>query len=190
MDFNGSYLLLADRDAVWQALNDTSVLKEVIPGCEYIEWTGTDTLDLGIKVNLGPMSPTLGGELVLSEVDPAVSYVLSGRGQGKMLGLAHGAARILLNDYDLALVNSSPDFEEGFADWPAVGAGTLLRFEAEGGASGKMMRLGKKLLGKSAQKIINGFFVRFADAMDTKVTPFSPPPPPVSSLSSTSLERS
>ncbi len=194
LDFSGSYLLLAKRQAVWQALNDTRVLQKVIPGCEYIEWTGANTLDLGIKVNLGLMSPVFGGELVLLEVDPAVSYVLDGRGHGKMLGLAHGAARIALSDCDLGSVISSPQSEENPMElppaWPGSGVGTLLQFEAEGGASGKIMALGKKLVGKSAQRIIDGFFVRFAGAMSTEIIPFMPPPSKTETLSSTSLDRS
>ena len=49
MDFGGRYLFGAKRDEVWAALNDTRVLKAVIPGCERIEWTGPDSLDLTIK---------------------------------------------------------------------------------------------------------------------------------------------
>ncbi|HHG89730.1 MAG TPA: hypothetical protein ENJ90_04520 [Devosia sp.] len=194
LDFSGSYLLLAKRQAVWQALNDTRVLQKVIPGCEYIEWTGANTLDLGIKVNLGLMRPVFGGELVLSEVDPSISYVLSGRGHGKMLGLARGEARITLSDTDLgpaiSFLQSENEMTELLADWPRFGVGTLLEFQAEGSASGKIMALGKKLVGKSAQRVIDGFFLRFAVAMDTRVVSCPRAIPAPEAASSTSLERS
>ena len=45
MDFGGRYLFGATRADVWAALNDTAVLKAVIPGCERIDWTGPTTLD-------------------------------------------------------------------------------------------------------------------------------------------------
>ena len=49
--------------------------------------------------------------------------------------------------------------------------GTNLRFTATGGADGGIMKLGKALIGNSAQKIIDGFFTRFGDAMGATVTP-------------------
>jgi carbon monoxide dehydrogenase subunit G len=150
MDFGGRYLIAAPRVAVWAALNDAEVLKAAIPGCHAIVWSGPATLDLEIKVNLGVVKPVFKGELALSNIVPAQSYTLAGRGKGGLLGLAEGAADIVLSDSD---------------------AQTELVFTAEGGASGQIMRLGKAIIGNSAQKVIDGFFERFGDAMGAKVTP-------------------
>lgn len=173
MDFEGSYLLLADRQAVWRALNDASILKEVIPGCSRIVWTSSTTLDLEIKVNLGVAHPKFGGELELTDIDPAIAYTLNGKGRGGILGLAHGAARITLGDFDLSNLPVDLDHLDGAGQvgepWPRYGLGTVLHFNAEGGASGQIMALGKSLVGKSAQRIIDRFFVAFATAMDTSV---------------------
>lgn len=154
MEFGGRYRIAAPRDAVWAALNDPACLKAAIPGCSHIAWSGPDSLDLEISVNLGIVHPTFRGELTLSNVDPARSYTLAGRGKGGLMGLAEGAADITLED---------------------DGQGTLLAFSAQGGASGQIMRLGKSLIGNSAQKIIDGFFLRFADAMGVAITPLAPP---------------
>ena len=149
MDFGGRYLIAAPRVAVWAALNDAEMLKAAIPGCHSIVWSGPDTLDLEIKVNLGVVKPVFKGELALSNIVPAERYTLAGRGKGGLMGLAEGAADIVLTD---------------------SGAATELVFSAEGGASGQVMRLGKAIIGNSAQKIIDGFFERFGDAMGAKVT--------------------
>jgi len=149
MEFGGRYLFHAKRAAVWAALNDTRVLKAVIPGCERIEWVGADALDLSIKVNLGVVHPVFAGDLALSNVIPAHSYTLSGRGRGGVLGLAQGAANIRLED--------APD-------------GTLLSFVADGKADGGIMRLGKSLIGKSAQRVIDGFFESIGREMGAIVT--------------------
>jgi carbon monoxide dehydrogenase subunit G len=143
LDFGGRYLLDADRDRVWSALNDTAMLKAAIPGCDSIEWTGETTLELAIKVNLGVVKPTFKGDLILSDIVPAHHYTLTGRGRGGILGHAEGAAEIELHEH--------PD-------------GTILLFTAKGGASGQVMKLGKAVIGNSAQKIIDGFFERFAAA--------------------------
>ena len=153
MDFGGRYRIAADRLAVWNALNDPAMLKAAIPGCSHIDWSGPTTLDLAITVNLGVVKPVFKGELALSNVVPAQSYTLSGRGKGGLLGLAEGSA-------DITLVED--------------GAETLLSFSAKGGASGQIMKLGKAIVGNSAQKIIDGFFERFAAAMGVEIMTLDP----------------
>ena len=150
MEFGGRYLFSAPRDRVWAGLNDTHVLKAAIPGCSRLDWTGDATLECEIKVNLGVMSPTFTGDLELRDVIPAERYTLAGRGRGGLLGKAEAAADIVL------------------ADAPG---GTELVFTANGGADGGIMKLGKAVIGNSAQKIIDGFFERIGEAMATQVTP-------------------
>jgi carbon monoxide dehydrogenase subunit G len=148
VDFGGRYLFGAKRAEVWAALNDTRVLGAVIPGCRQIEWTSESTLDLSIVVSLGIVHPTFAGELELSNVIPAQSYTLAGRGKGGVLGMAQAAADITL---------------EGAPD------GTVLTFAAAGHADGGIMRLGRQLIGNSAQKLIDGFFEAIGREMGVEV---------------------
>ncbi len=148
MEFGGRYLFSAPRDRVWAALNDTRVLKAAIPGCSRLEWTGEAALECEIKVNLGVMQPTFTGDLELRDVVPAERYTLAGRGRGGLLGKAEAAADISLLD---------------------APGGTELTFTANGGADGGIMKLGKAMIGNSAQKIIDGFFERFGKAMGAEV---------------------
>lgn len=152
MDFGGRYRIAAPRAAVWAALNDATMLKAAIPGCHRIEWSGPESLELEIKVNLGVVQPVFKGDLTLSGIVPAERYTLAGKGRGGLLGLAEGAADIVLAD---------------------DGDATLLVFAAKGGASGQIMKLGKAIIGNSAQKVIDGFFERFGDAMGAQVTPLA-----------------
>jgi uncharacterized protein len=152
MDFGGRYLVAAPRVSVWAALNDTAMLKAAIPGCHKITWSSENTLDLEIKVNLGVVHPVFKGDLALTGIVPAERYTLTGRGKGGLLGLAEGSADIILSDQ---------------------GDDTLLVFAAQGGASGQIMRLGKAIIGNSAQKVIDGFFERFGTAMGAEVTPLA-----------------
>jgi carbon monoxide dehydrogenase subunit G len=154
MEFGGRYHVAAPRLAVWEALNDTTVLKAAIPGCHRIEWAGEAALELEIKVNLGVVHPVFRGGLTLSDIVAAERYTLAGRGKGGLLGLAEGAADIVLSD---------------------LGEETELVFTANGGASGQIMRLGKAIIGNSAQRVIDGFFERFGMAMGAVVTPLPPP---------------
>lgn len=155
MQFGGRYYFSAPRSAVWEALNDAEKLKVTIPGCRRLEWTGPSTLALELQAHLGLVHPVFHGELELSNIVPAESYRLSGRGKGGVLGLAHGAADITLSD---------------------SGEGTELSFSAVGGAGDTLMKLGKALIGKSAQKVIDGFFETFGDTFGATVTALPPPP--------------
>lgn len=150
MDFAGRYGVAAGRQAVWEALNDAAILGACIPGCQRIEWVGEDALVAEIGVNLGIVRPVFTGDLTLSNVDPARSYTLTGSGRGGVFGHAQAAADITLED---------------------DAGGTLLAFHAHGGASGRLMKLGRSLIGNSAQRVIDGFFIRFGEAMGASVTP-------------------
>lgn len=152
MEFGGKYLVSAPRQAVWKALNDTQVLKATIPGCRRIDWTGETTLELEIEVNLGLMQPVFSGDLELRDIVPAERYTLAGKGRGGILGKAEAAADIVLSD---------------------IGHDTQLVFVANGGADGGIMRLGKSLIGSSAQKLIDGFFERFGEAMGVEIKPLA-----------------
>lgn len=156
MDFGGRYVIAAPRPRVWDALNDTGVLKACIPGCQHIEWVSPSGLEARIAVNLGVARPVFTGDLALSDVDPARTYTLTGQGRGGLLGKVQASADIALFDRDVR---------------------TLLVFTARGGGSGRIMTLGRALIGDSAQKVIDGFFERFGDAMGAAVTPLPDPAP-------------
>ena len=152
MEFGGKYLVSAPRQQVWKALNDTQVLKAIIPGCRRIDWTGETTLELEIEVNLGLMQPVFAGDLELRDIVPAERYTLAGKGRGGLLGKAEAAADIVLTD---------------------AGHDTHLVCTANGGADGGIMKFGKALIGSSAQKVIDGFFERFGEAMGVAVKPIA-----------------
>ncbi len=153
MEFGGRYLFATPRAALWAALNDAAVLKACIPGCQRLEWTSETTLAIEVKVDLGPIHPTLKGELTLANVIPAWSHTLTGRGKGGLLGLAEASADIVLTDAE---------------------GGTELSFRAHGGASGRIMQMGRALIGSRAQAIIDGFVAHFGEVMGVEVTPLAP----------------
>lgn len=157
MDFGGQYLFSASRFAVWEALNSTEILQQAIPGCTRIDWTSDHQLEAEIVVNLNVMKPKFIGDLTLSEVREAETYTLTGHGRGGLLGKVQAQANISLKD----------------ADDPSR---SILTFSANGGASKTLMKLGKPLIGASAQHIIDRFFERFGNAMSVDVTPIAQQP--------------
>jgi hypothetical protein len=152
MQFSGKYIIKAPRLKVWEALNDEKILKETIFGCEKISWISKDELEIEIMVNFGVMKKSFSGDLKLSNIDPAVKYSLSGKGRGGILGKVHANADIELKD---------------------DGNDTYLEFNAKGGGSNALMSLGKSIIGSSAQRIIDRFFERFAQAMQVEIISLS-----------------
>ncbi len=153
MRFGGRYRFAASRLRIWAALNDTKILKKTIPGCTCIDWVSENALELVVSVDFGVFRQSFAGDLVLSDVVPAERYTLSGRGRGGLLGFAHGAAVVVLSD---------------------SGKGCVLAFTATGAASNAILRLGQALIGHAAQRVIDHFFLRFAEAMgvELQVLPF------------------
>ncbi len=148
MEFSGKYLIKASRQLVWQGLNDEKILQETIFGCQKISWVSENKLEVQILVNFGVIKKNFVGFLELSNVEPALKYTLSGKGKGGILGKVHASADIELKD---------------------EGENTILEFSAFGGGSSAIMSLGKSIIGSSAQKIIDRFFERFANAMQVEI---------------------
>ena len=184
MEFGGTYLILAARYRVWQALNDTAVLRAAIPGCVAIDWVSPSSLDLRVRVNLGPLRPEFAGGLELSNVQEARSYTLCGHARGRLLGLARARADVRLLEHVvnardlerpyLSLAPRDPGPPGGSVNF-SLQNGTILQFSAHGRASEKIMSLGRGLIGRSAQRIIDGFMARFSSAMGAPVAAMSPP---------------
>src|ERR1700754_3261166 len=100
MQMDGERLIAATRERVWEALNDTEILKACIPGCESIERLSDTEMTATAKVKIGPMSARFGGRVTLSELDPPNGYTISGEGQGGAAGFAKGGASVKLTEQE------------------------------------------------------------------------------------------
>ena len=56
MDMTGERRIPAPRQTVWEALNDTEVLRVSIPGCESLERLEGDQMKATAAVKIGPIS--------------------------------------------------------------------------------------------------------------------------------------
>ena len=141
MKLNGSYKLNVKKDIVWQALNDSDILKKCIPGCESFEKENDNTF-IAIATNqIGPMNATFSGKVTLSNIKENESYTLSGEGQSSV-GFANGKANVTLT---------------------TEGESTILNYEVTVNVGGKVAQLGSRLIDGVAKKMSDYFFGRFAD---------------------------
>jgi carbon monoxide dehydrogenase subunit G len=153
MDMTGERRIPAPRQTVWDALNDTGILKASIPGCESLEKTGDNQMKAIAAVKLGPISARFNGAVTLSDIDAPNGYTISGEGQGGVAGFAKGGAKVSLSD--------------------DAGA-TLLKYEVNAQVGGKLAQLGARLIDATAKQMAEQFFTRFSDEVQKLAPPEAP----------------
>ena len=141
MKLAGSYKLNIKKETVWQALNDASILKQCIPGCESFEKESDTIFNVTATNQIGPMNATFSGKINLTNIQKNQSYTLSGEGQSSV-GFANGSADVILSEE-----NES----------------TSLNYEVNVNVGGKIAQLGSRLIDGVAKKMADYFFGRFAD---------------------------
>ena len=141
MKLAGSHKLNIKKEIVWQALNDTNILKRCIPGCESFEKESDTIFNVTATNQIGPMNATFSGKINLTNIQKNQSYTLSGEGQSSV-GFANGSADVILSEK-----NES----------------TMLNYEVNVNVGGKVAQLGSRLIDGVAKKMSDYFFGRFSD---------------------------
>ena len=141
MEFSGEYRIPAPPQAVWNALNDPAVLQACIAGCKSLEKISDTEFASTVAVQVGPVSATFKGSVVLSDLDPPRGYTLSGQGQGGAAGFAKMSARVMLSE---------------------DGADTVLNYEAKADIGGKLASVGSRFVLTVAKKNADNFFSALA----------------------------
>lgn len=140
MEMTGEQLIPLTQAETWQALNDTAVLKDCIPGCETIEKISDTEYQLTMTAKVGPVSAKFKGLMTLSDMAPPHSYTLLFEGQGGVAGFAKGQASVQL----------APEAE-----------GTRLGYVVKAMIGGKLAQVGARLIDGVAKKIAEQFFSEF-----------------------------
>ena len=144
MDMSGERRIPAPRQKVWEALNDTEMLRACIPGCESLEKVGEHDLKAKAGLRIGPITAKFTGTVTLSDIDPPNGYTITGEGQGGVAGFAKGGARVKLTD---------------------DGDATLLTYDVKAQVGGKIAQLGARLIDATAKQLSDQFFDRFTAAL-------------------------
>ncbi len=140
MEMNGEQLIPLSQQATWDALNDTAVLKDCIPGCDSIDRQSDSEFLLTMTAKVGPVSAKFKGRMLLVEVDAPNAYTLNFEGQGGVAGFAKGEARVQL----------TPEGEV-----------TKLGYGVKANIGGKLAQVGARLIDGVAKKMAEQFFAAF-----------------------------
>jgi carbon monoxide dehydrogenase subunit G len=94
MELQDEITISASRDEVYRALNDVTVLKACIPGCEELEREGENELVAKVTLKVGPVKARFGGRVTLDSSKAPNGFSLSGEGDGGVAGFAKGGADV------------------------------------------------------------------------------------------------
>jgi uncharacterized protein len=162
MKVAGSAVIGAERERVWAALQDPSVLVRTIPGCERLEETGPDTYRMTVSAGVATIKGVYDGEVALSSPLPPESFVLKARGAGAP-GTIEAAVTVRLSPVD---------------------GGTRVDYDAEAVVGGVIGGVGQRMLGAVAKRTAADFFNAVELALLAPESPQS-----ASSVSSISSEQ-
>jgi len=146
----GEALIRAERELVWQAINDPDILRQCIPGCEEItretpvDWVAT------VVTRVGPVKARFNGRIRLEDLQAPESCRIVGEGSGGAAGFAKGAA----------LVRLAQEAE-----------GTRLTYDASSEIGGKLAQIGSRLIEAFAKKYAAEFFDKFGTIVEAGTAP-------------------
>ncbi len=144
MKVSGSAVLHADRQRVYDALNDPSVLAGAIPGCESLVALGDDRYRMSVTAGVASIKGTYDGEVALAEQSAPESFTLRAKGSGAP-GTVDATCRVTLAD---------------------AGDGTTqLSYDADAVVGGVVGGVGQRMLAGVAKKMAAQFFGNVDDVL-------------------------
>jgi len=155
MKMQGERLIAATQRDVWNALNNPDVLKQCVPGCEEMQKLSDTEFTAKVRAKVGPVSLIMTGDVQLSDLNPPVSYRITGQGKGGAAGFAKGGADISLKDQ---------------------GGSTLIVYNVDAQVGGKLAQIGNRLIDSTARKMADDFFSRFVAIVESAGRPAAAAP--------------
>ncbi len=156
MNLDGSAVLHADPERVWDVITDPAVLARTIPGCESLEMVGPDEYKMNVSVGVGAIRGTYAGEVRLSDQQRPKSYVMHASGAG-----APGNAR--------ATVTIGLE--------PAGDGMTNLTYSADAVIGGPVAGVGQRMITGVAKRMAGQFFTAIDAELTGAVVPAAPAAP-------------
>ncbi len=140
MELKGDIPINANREKVWQGLNDTQLLMRCIPGCESMEEISPNERQATVKVKIGPVRARFAGKVKMIDIHPLEGYTLMFEGSGGAAGMAKGQSVVTLID-------------EGHT--------TRLSYTVQASIGGKLGQVGGRMIDAAAKQIADQFFAVF-----------------------------
>lgn len=140
MQITGTQNIAVPRQRVWDALNDTDILRKCLPGCESIERTSQDSCKVVMAAAIGPLRARFHGVLRMTDAIAPQSCTMQFEGQGGAVGFGKGSSGVTLTESD---------------------GQTTVTYTAEAQVGGKLAQVGSRLIDSVARKMADDFFKAF-----------------------------
>ncbi|GAA4354305.1 SRPBCC family protein [Angustibacter luteus] len=144
MKVNGSAVLHAERQRVYDALNDPAVLGGAIPGCQSLVALGEDRYRMSVTAGVASIKGTYDGEVQLSDQRAPGSFTMRAKGSGAP-GTVDATCRVTLTEGD-----------DGT---------TTLEYDADAVVGGVVGGVGQRMLTGVAKKMAGQFFGNVDDVL-------------------------
>lgn len=144
MKVNGTAVLHAERQRVFDALNDPAVLQGAIPGCEALEALGDDRYRMTVTAGVASIKGSYDGEVALTDKVAPESFTLRAKGAGAP-GTVDATCRVTLT-------------EDGEGT-------TRLDYDADAVVGGMVGGVGQRMLTSVAKKMAGQFFGNVDDVL-------------------------
>jgi carbon monoxide dehydrogenase subunit G len=136
MRIEGSVIVAAPRQAVWDALQDPAVLARTLPGCDAFEEVGPDAYRATITAGIASIKGTYLGDVALSDRVAPEQYRLHASGSGAP-GTVSADALVTLDEVD---------------------GGTRIGYSADAVVGGMIGGVGQRMISGVAKRMAGQFF--------------------------------
>src|SRR5262245_758120 len=143
MKLSLTHTIPADRERVFDALADPTVLQRCIPGCESLVETAPDSYQATLKIGVAGLKGTYTGTAAIANKHRPDSLTLTFEGKGGP-GFVRGSAVIALT---------------------SEAEGTLVASEADVQVGGLIAAVGSRLIDAAARKLGADFFDQLAQEL-------------------------
>ncbi|HEV2305836.1 MAG TPA: carbon monoxide dehydrogenase subunit G [Candidatus Acidoferrales bacterium] len=144
MKLQGSTLLPAAREKVYESLTDPTFLAKCLPGAQSLTPDGPGRYKVSLKMGIAAFSGKFDGAVHLSDEHPPESFRMAVEGRGAP-GFMKGEGTISLFDNH----RHSPN---------QTSAQTEVRYDGEAQVGGVIASVGSRMIEVAAKKIIQQFF--------------------------------
>ncbi len=149
MRIEGSVIVAAPRQAVWDALQDPAVLARTLPGCDAFEEVGPDAYRATITAGIASIKGTYLGDVALSDRVAPEQYRLHASGSGAP-GTVSADALVTLEEVD---------------------GGTKVGYSADAVVGGMIGGVGQRMIAGVAKRMAGQFFAAVERDILGVVTP-------------------
>lgn len=136
MKISGSYTVNADRQAVWNRLQDPDSLASCLPGVEKLNQTAENEYEMAMTVGVGMIKGTYEGKVQLKDINEPTHYSMYVEGSGRP-GFVKGTGNIQLEDN---------------------GSSTEITYEGDVEVGGPVGAVAQRMMGSVSKRIVDQFF--------------------------------